>query len=71
VIYPTCLRCGSPERYQVNADGENWQLHISGTFKNLNLAIYACGDCGYVERYIAHEHMPLMRERSKRVTAAD
>jgi RNase P subunit RPR2 len=70
MTFETCLRCGSTERYLVPADGENWQLHISGSFKKLNLTIYVCGECGYVERFVVPEHLPLMRERSKRVSAA-
>jgi predicted nucleic-acid-binding Zn-ribbon protein len=68
VTFPTCLRCGSPERYVVNADGDNGQIHLSGTLKSLSTDTYACGDCGYVERYVAQESMALLRQRAVRIT---
>lgn len=66
MTFQTCLRCGSPERYLVTADGDNGRIHLSGTFKNLQSDSYACGACGYVERYVAAKSLPLLRERGTR-----
>jgi hypothetical protein len=52
----------------VKADGDNGQIHLSGTLKSLSTDTYACGDCGYVERYVAPESMALLRERAVRIT---
>jgi hypothetical protein len=67
VTYQTCMRCDSPDRYRVNTDGDNGQLHLSGTLKNLRTETYACGSCGYIERYVSPSSLPLLQERAKRV----
>lgn len=67
MTYQTCMRCGSAERYLVPADGDNGQLHVSGTSKNLRTDVYACGDCGYVEWYVTPESLALLRQRCRRV----
>jgi predicted nucleic-acid-binding Zn-ribbon protein len=71
VTFQTCLRCGSTERYFVKADGDNGQIHLSGTLKNLRADTYVCGDCGYVERYVTQESTQLLRQRAVRVTTAN
>ncbi|HEY6493341.1 MAG TPA: hypothetical protein VIZ43_08720 [Trebonia sp.] len=70
MTFHTCLRCGSPERYLVAADGDNGQIHLSGTLKNLRTETYACGDCGHVERYVSQESLPLLRQRAVRAGSA-
>jgi hypothetical protein len=55
----------------VKADGDNGQLHLSGTLKNFRTETYVCGDCGYVERYVIPESLPLLRQRAFRVTSAN
>jgi hypothetical protein len=70
VTFQTCLRCGSPERYLVKADGDNGQFHLSGPLKNFRTDTYVRGDCGYVERYVTQESMSLLRQRAVRVTPA-
>jgi hypothetical protein len=65
------MRCGSPERYLVKSDGENRLLHLTGSLKNLRADIYACGACGYVERYVSAESLPLLRERCVRISPVD
>ena len=71
MAFQTCLRCGSPERYFVEADGGNGQVHLSGTLKHLNTDTYICGDCGYVERYVTQESIPPLRQHAVKVTPAD